>query len=507
MPSSIMVNQMIDRLYGWYGKKTVRIVAVVIVITIIAGFFLRGGENSQEEQNNIQLRTVETASVFSIVNEQVTELIGTVEAINEAHIETETSGRITSVLVELGDVIARGEVIARIENASERAAVLQAEGVYEASLSAAAQSDVGVNNAKNNAVSIYRNAYTTVNDIVLNTIDDLFSDPQAATPGLRVEGLGNTAFLNSERIAYRTLLPAWQKDVASVSISDDLKIILSDARIHIVRTLNIVDTFLTILPEQSVNGIFLDSEIGDFQKDFITAQQSLNSTLTAIDSAREALASAELGGTNTNLSAANARVKQALGALRSAQAALEKTIIRSPLNGTVNSIDVKIGDFVGSFAPVATIANNNALEITTFIGESDRDRIAVGDIVLIEGSLKGVVARIAPAFDPATGKIEVEIQTEAETLKNGDTVTLVISPSETNTVITDTVRIPLTAVKLTSDRAFVFTVEDGVLIEHEVALGKANGSVVIIESGIESEWEIVLDARGLNNGVRVNIAN
>lgn len=497
---------MFTRLYNWYGKRTVRLVILVLILIVAIGIVLKSRGSTPDEAATAQLRTVETASVLSIANDQITRLIGTVEAVNEARVETETSGRITSVSVDLGDAVSTGEIIAQIENASQRAAVLQAEGVYDAAVAAASVSDVSVNTARNSAINTYRNAYTTVNDVMLNTVDELFADPFASTPGLKIEGKGNTAFLNSERVIYRTLLSNWQTKATTLSVGDDLQSALSEARENVTRTLTIVEIFLKILPDQSVNGAYTQTEISAFQNDFVTAQQTLNSALSSIDNAKDALTSAQFGGTGSAVSAANAQVKQALGALRSAQATLEKTIIRSPLSGTVNSVDVKVGDFVGSFAPVATIANNNALEITTFIGEGDRSRISVDDEVTIEGQYKGRIARIAPAINSNTGKIEVKIQTEAETLQNGDTVSLIISPSETNTAVTDVIRIPLTAVKLASDRAFVFTVDNDVLVEHEVELGKANGSVVVIESGIDPNWEIVLDARGFNAGVRVNVA-
>src|SRR5690606_25450209 len=93
-------------------------------------------------------------------------------------------------------------------------------------------------------------------------------------------------------------------------------------------------------------------------------RQTLISARTSIETAKERLIQAQIAATNGTVSAADAQVKQALGTLRAAQAQYAKTIIRTPIAGTVNRIDVKAGDFVTAFTPIATIANNNALTIT-----------------------------------------------------------------------------------------------------------------------------------------------
>ena len=59
-----------------------------------------------------------------------------VEAVSEANLQAETGGRITSVSVDVGDTVSAGKVLATIESSAQRAALVQAQGAYEAAVAA-----------------------------------------------------------------------------------------------------------------------------------------------------------------------------------------------------------------------------------------------------------------------------------------------------------------------------------------------------------------------------------
>ena len=501
----------------------IRIGALALVVVAAAVFLTWGGESAPEETDE-QLREVRVAAAGSFESSAPLSLIGTVEAVNEAAIQTEAGGRVTSVRVGLGDQVRAGQTIATLENAAQYASLLQAEGSYEAALAAAAQSDIGVGQAevslteaKNNAVSVVRGAYTAANSAVRNEIDTFFTSPDAqSTPGLRLQGYGYTSYLNNERVAFQTILTQWRGEVDTLDASDDLKSALSDAEQRIERVIEMVETFIILLNDQDA-GAYTQSELATYSSTFTALRASLNAQLSAIANARttlqnaeDALDRAQISGTGGGVSAADASVKQALGALRAAQANYQKTIIASPIAGTVNTLSVKSGDYVGMAAPVALIANNNALVITTHVNEGDRDRISIGDSVEIEGGASGTIVRIAPAIDPATGKIEVHIGVDNEDdLKNGDVITLTLSPAATSVVdepADATLRLPLSAFKILPDGPVAFTVSgENRLESHQVTLGPIEGDTVVVLEGLSRDMEIVADARGLQEGMEVAV--
>lgn len=491
---------------------------VVVAIVIVISFVVLNKETTTEEVAEAVLPTVEVRSAGSFSAAGNINLIGEVEAISQAEVKAEASGRVTQVRVEIGDAVGAGAVLATLENASERAALLQAEGAYEAALASAALSDVSVSsaqvaleNAQDSAISAYRDAYTTVSSVLYNNIDTIYSDPDGHIPGVRIEGGSQTPYLNSTRVTLQDAMPAWLLQTTKITPESDLTSALTQASGNVSEILSLVDVIITRLntdPQQYAN-----TEFSGLRAQLIADRTVLSNTVTNLNNTKASLAQAvrsltqaELGGTDSTLSSANAQVKQALGSLRAAEAAYNKTIITTPIAGVVNEVSVNAGDFVSTQAPIAIVANNNALEITTFVGESDRAELMVGQSVVIEGGYAGTITRIAPAVNPTTRKVEVKIQTETSAIANGDTVRISI-PTETTTSenvdVQQKLMVPLTAVKFTETDGVVFTVEDNVLIAHPVEIGRVNGSFVEILSGIESSSVIVVDARGRAAGQKV----
>lgn len=508
----------LNRLYSWYGKTTVRLVLTIIAALLVGAVFL-GLKPSPTDTPAVSLPTVRVAMAGSQNTDASISLIGTVKAVSQADIQTEVAGRIVSVRVQAGDSVTAGQIIATQENASEQAVVLQAEGAYEAAIASAAQSTIGVDQALTNlssarisAISTIRSTYTSNDNIIQTVVDDLFAtDANDVTIGFRLDSNGQAPGLVSERNNLTNLMTSWGDTVETLNLNSDIVSALSIAADNSLRIKEFIDQINSILvdatPVGSINATTLSSLRSSVQSARGTLDTNLSSLVASrigIQNAEEALQKAEIGGSGNVVSSADAQVKQALGSLRAAQANLAKTILRSPIRGTVNTLSVDTGDFVGGFTPIAEVANNDALIITTFVGESDRNRIAVNDTVMIEGGISGIVVSIAPAVDAATKKIEVRIAADSQTLKSGDTVSITLensSPDPENTGTTFFV--PITSVKFTETDGIVFSVDDNTLVSHPVEIGEVRGSYVEILSGISADTEIVIDARGRAAGQKV----
>ncbi len=491
------------------------IISVLIFIAIVSVLTARDTEEVLLIEDTKIL--VKTATPQELSGNQTTELIGKVAAKTQVDLQSEVSGRVTGVNVTLGQSVNSGQVIATLENASQRASLISAEGVYEAAQAAAAQSRVGVDEAlnnlratKNRVLSTYKSAYNTNSSIIATNIDPFFSNPTDSIPGLRLDGRGYTSFLNTERIDLRTSVPQWLNKTLSATTEDNLPKLLSEALGETESVLSMVDAFILILQDQKGSSKYTEAEIQTALAGFNSARASLSATLssltevsTALVAAEESLRRAEISGGNQTISSAEAQVKQALGSLKVAEANLAKTIIRTPIAGEVNSLSVKAGDFLSMFGPVAKIANNQGLEITTFIGQGERDLLSVGSELIVEGSGTGTVTNISPAIDSTTGKIEVKVAITNSNLQNGDTVRLLLK-SDLATKPT-TIQLPLSAIKFDAEQAYVFVVKAGVLERLDVELGAIRGDSVVVTTGLTPSTEVVVDARGKVVGTEVEI--
>jgi multidrug efflux pump subunit AcrA (membrane-fusion protein) len=501
-----------------FGKKRLGALLAVLVIILI-GFKIFGGSDA-EVATEAKLTEVKVLSVAELASSASFDTVGKVEAVSEANLQAESGGRITAVNVKVGDTVGAGAVLATLENSAQRASLVQAQGSYEAALAASAQSGVGVNEAQtaisaaeNAAVNAYRGAFNTVNSTVYNSIDTFFGNPSATIPGLKIDGAGFTQTLNSERVAYQRILPEWQQKSQSISSGSNLDSELAYAKAQVERTITFVDAFITVFNQGGSVGGYTEAELQTYSTNFTAIRATLIGTRTSLDSALSALASArdakrraELGASGGVVSASDAQVKIALGSLQSAQSTYQKTIVRSPIQGVVNALYLKTGDYVAPGQPAAIVANNNGLQIKTFVSEIDSANLNVGDAVSIEGGASGVITAKADALDPSNGKVAIVVGVNPDSnLTNGATVKVTFS--QVSEVAEDPrILVPLSALKITPEGDSVFIVnEQNKLQAIKVEKGQLFGDNVEILSGITKETRIVTDARGLKADQQVTI--
>lgn len=494
----------------------------MIVLVIFATLFLIKKSNQAaplDESLSAQASQVTLITAQEFVGNERLSIIGSVRAVSEATITTERGGRITSVPVSLGQTVSAGQIIATIENASERASLLQAEGVYEAAVAASAQNDIGteqaltaVKSARNNAVDAVQSAYNITNSIVRNNLDTFFANPDHQVPGLRIDGRGYTAALNTERVAYQSLLAEWQTKANTITSDSILETELLYSKQQLQRTISFVDTFLTVFSEQSADSRYSEAELQSFQTTFtslrtalIAQRSNIDAATAGLSSSYESLRRAELTASGGVVSAADAQVKQAQGALLSAQANYAKTILRSPIAGTVNSLTVRTGEYTSAFSPIAMVINDKALEILTAVSETERKLLAVGDEVTINADSTGMVSAVAPAINSETGKFEVRITSNDSRITAGETVRITKTMTAPAATSSDKIIIPLSAVKFSSTDGSVFMVVDEMLVAKPVSIGTVRGETVEILSGISATDSIVRDVRGLNEGESVTV--
>jgi RND family efflux transporter MFP subunit len=481
-------------------------VALAIVVVIGLLYFTGGTEEVIEVKSSDTQVKLTTANEY-LGGESVS-LIGNVRAFSEAAITSERSGRVVRVNVSLGQTVSAGQVLATLENASESAAVLQAEGVYDAAVAASTQSGIGVDEAQSNlkttkdsVVVTLQSAFNTVNATVSSDIDVFFNQPLSPAPRLLIAGKGYTRTLELQKVQIEDTIETWRQSTVNLNSNSDLDAAIQISKENITELLTMVDTFLIIFKEDE-NASRLE-KFTAVKTSLLNTQSSLSAAQSQLVAANDLIRKAEASASGSTSSAADAQIKQALGSLRAAQANYAKTVLRTPISGTLNEVTVKAGDYVNTSQKIAEVANNNALEIVTFVGDTEVQLLAVGDVVYIENKYEGVIAQIAPSVDATTRKTEVRIATENTEIKNGDTVTItkeVLETDNTNTII------PLTAVKFEIEDGFIFTVVDNKLVKNPVKLGVVRGSSVEIIEGLDSNQTFVKDARGLVDGDVVTVS-
>lgn len=479
-------------------KRWQKALVIVIILALLWGISLLFPKSAVPSAES-QLRTVELATLASLSGSGTgSDIVGTVRAVSEADIVTETGGSVRAVHASLGTRVPAGAILAEFDNASERAALLTAQGTYEAAV--AARSSASLSSEEQSAENVYRSAYGSLDTAISNEVDLLFTGYGTYGPLLAISANGdNEEELSREHGEINKLMDAWRRGIETAS-SRDAATLLSEAE-------SVTSRVATFIANVAAEANRTNSTATAAQRTAIaSARATADSVLASVTTARQAHRAGSVGATLS----ADAGVKQALGSLRAAEASLEKTFVRAPISGVVNYLPLRTGSYVASGTHVATVAENETLEILAYASSEERSAVAVGTDVTVEGAYRGTITAVSPALDPATGRIELRIAlSEAASLENGESVRVTLPGATPSSPLVEDARLmlPLAAVKLRPEDRVIFTVdEEGRLVAREVEIGAVRGSRIEILTPLSAELLIVTDARGLAEGEEVNVA-
>lgn len=200
-------------------------------------------------------------------------------------------------------------------------------------------------------------------------------------------------------------------------------------------------------------------------KDVVSSEDRANASATA-EAARATLTKAQASQEQAAAAKtqALAAVKQAEAALATAELNLQRTQVRSPVDGYVTNLLVRVGDYASAGAPRLALIDSRSFWVDGYFEETKLPHIHVGDEadirmmaggVKLRGTVEGIARGISEAVDPTSADllsninptfnwvrlaqrvpVRVKIDTDhmpADTLLvAGQTVTLILHPDQKN---------------------------------------------------------------------------
>lgn len=521
----------------------------IIILVAIAAIFLIVILVPRDEIEEVLVTSDRLVTLINVANSSTEtsplSVTGSVRSQSEAQLRTETQGEVIGVYTEAGRFVTAGTVIAELRNTSERAAVQQAQAALEAARANLEKGtggarteertilEINVTNAENaytsakeGAVNTLEIAYAAIDDAISARTDGLFSNPESNNPtfSLATSRSETVNALRQTRIAINEILSREASAQLSLSTESDLVAELNTTLEELRTIEGFLDDILVAINNAIATPSIGEAQIAAFKADAIAARSSINGSIANVTSAKSSIDNAEaaleiaeqnleqgvVGAQEEDVRALEAAVSQAEAGLSLARANLARTLIVSPISGTVNSLSLRRGEFVSAFELAAIVSNNNALEIESFVTESDKNQIRVGSKATIDGNYEGVVTSVSPGLDPITKKVEVRIGVVGSDvdLTNGSSVRVDIDRNgfEIDTEEIKEISIPISALKVETNRIIVFTVNgDNTLEAHEVTPGLVLGDTVRIDEGLTADMNIVRDARGLREGQSVSL--
>jgi len=385
--------------------------------------------------------------------------VGTVEAKVAVQVGSKITGRVVAVLVDQGDTVTVGQVLARLDDALQRAEITRQEAAARVTEAAAAEAEANVRRAR-------------------SALDDLVAGARPAEIEQlreRVKSAGATRNL-AER-DYRRTGELLAKELIAAQEMDRAKQALDVATAQ--------ERDATKALELALEGP---------RKDQVAAARA------ALEAAQH-----QLGG-------AGAARHQAEAALALAREQLADTVIRSPFAGYVVSRELESGAPVNPTTPIFKLADPQSSWVTLHVDQRDTAGLTPGDPAevvfrsLPQRSFRGQVARIQREGDRVTEQLAVDLSLDERPgrLTLGEQVEATIRPPAHPHVTA----LPLSAIVRRPDGLGALVVTEGRLQFRRVGFGAADPSGWIeVLSGLRPGDEVVVTPGRLadptNEGRRV----
>lgn len=470
-----------------------RIALVVVILAAIGGyvFFGRGAD--------LGSTLVISRGDF---REQVS-VSGTITAAKDVDLGFAANGRIVSVYASVGQHVAAGAVLAKIENADlaaalaqKRSALAQAEANL-ASLRAGtrpeelAVASSAVANAQAALADAIQSAYTTCDDAVRNRADSFFTNPRT-NPQLSFSVANATLEMavEQDRLAIEPALKQWSEQLLKLPTSgsqygDNLSGLAASSQAYLSQVVTLLADANAALsqgvPDQTTSASALasyEASLAVARANVNAAAAALTAAVSVLDAANKNLTLKQAGATRNALDAQEAAAAAASAEVRNAAAALAKTRIVAPFGGTVTRVDAKIGEIVSPTVSAIALQSDGIFQIETYVPEVSIAGVTVGNPATTTldayGSLVFFAAKVV-AVDPAetvkdgvpTYKTTLAFLSADQRIRSGMTADVAIETG----VLRDAVVIPAGAVGKKGGASYVSVVERGATVSRAVVTG------------------------------------
>src|SRR5579863_5231696 len=246
-------------------------------------------------------------------------------------------------------------------------------------------------------------------------------------------------------------------------------------------------------------------------RDLDTAQAALVQAQAAYDSAAKHLESMKNVSREAALKSAQGQLTSAEGKYKGAEAQVDFTEIRSPINGTVTDRPLYAGETPAAGAPLITVMDTSSLLAKAHIAQSLAQQMKIGDAatLAVPGVKDPVDARvtlISPALDPGSTTLEIwlKVDNKKATLKVGTPVKVSI----TGHTVENALKVPASSILTAQDgsKSVMVVGADGAAHKKPVELGIQDGDDVQITKGLTTaDMVITSGSYGLDDGAKVKV--
>lgn len=503
------------------------LIAGVLVIVIAVGAVIAARVLSARQQFAAggASGAASTGEVTTITALTTVETSGGVSALQSTSLSWSTTGKVSTVAVNVGDQVSAGEVLMALDPASAPQNVVLAQvdlitakknldDLLHPSaliLANAQKAVVDAQDALTKAEKDLRNAQNPVGQNLYDSVADaeLALTTSQATLQLTNVSQDASAYQNAVFITnwYRRHLEELQTQLANDSGNQALKDQVEQAQ----------NTYQAKLSEQLTLQLRITTDqankadaVAKAQDKLDTAQANLNSALAGPDATKVTSAQAKVAVAEAVLAEAQQKLAKltqpdpndvavAQARVQAAQMAVNALNLTAPFDGEVLTINYLPGDSVSPNQVAIVLANRSQLHVDVLVDESDIGTVAVGQAVtatfdaIPELTLAGTVAQINPVGQASQGLIKYVVRVDL-----AETDPRVLLSMTANIVIVTKVEagmlaVPLDAVQLDGQGEFVNRITATGQIERvNVVSGQTQDDIVIVAGDLKPGDQVQL---------------
>ncbi len=501
-----------SKVASFIKKRKVLLIVLTIIVIIIAVVVNFISSAATAVTGMLSMPSVTTLSRQNVEN-VIVATGSTASSETRIVVATGTAGsELIAVNIEVGDSVSNNEILAQLDDETVYDKIESAQESYSDKRTDIAYSDAITDHnlaVSQNSVTDAQTAYTDAKTKYENDQQENANKRAALQTNLTSQ----TKTVNTQ---IETLLLSWATADGSIDLSKPelfeteltkaynllSSIEQQDDTILTAQTYNSISMLRASLQSISSEIAMLESESEALLNSFSTQETQL---LNSIEQAQNSLTTQSLQAQSGD--STNSRTLEDLNeSIVDAQAELDDTYIRSPIDGVVTELNYEVGDTLGTSA-LCTIQNLSDMQIYTTVASYDVVNLTEGMQAVIttdstgDVELMGTITEISPIAVDASGSfsVEISIDSENENLRVGvpAQVTFILDSSP------DTYAVPIDAVVEQDGSSYIY-VYDTMPTAEQAALGEDDGRRMIqVATGLEADYLIEIISPELFDGMIV----
>ncbi len=378
----------------WKGRSKRTKIVFFVILAIVLLIVLTGGKTDTSVVEVVKKQTITRTVIAS----------GKVVSSTDLSLGFEVGDVVRSVAVSVGDKVRKGAIIATLNSGEERAAATSARGAL---LSADARYKKVLEGSSNEEIALAQvNLDSATKDLAATkkTQDTLVENARRKllSDGLTAEPINSSYTANTPRISgtytgtegtYTISISSAGSDFVNFSGPETgtTKYSTTTAQPLGTKGLSVIfpagtnsaqgGTWTVSLPNTS--GTSYVTNLGLYNQALDTRESTVSSAESLVAQRQAELNLKRATARQPDVDAALADVITAQAGVESANARLEKKILRAPADGTITKVDIKVGEISTPQKEVIVLQDVSNLYLESNIGEGNISTISLGQSVSV----------------------------------------------------------------------------------------------------------------------------